>query len=130
ITLESFTWAGEVMCIPQNISSLVVYYNRDLFSAAGLPEPADDWTWAEFLTAAKSLTVDHDGDGVTDQFGLGVEPSLYRLAPFVWQNGGRIVDDPDYPARLGLTRRPSLLALEWFVALQTVHGVVPNRLAE
>jgi len=45
ITLEAFTWRGTLMCIPQNISSLVVYYNRDLFEAAALPYPADDWTW-------------------------------------------------------------------------------------
>lgn len=130
ITLESFTWRGELMCIPQNISSLVVYYNRELFAAAGVPEPADDWTWDDFLAAAKSLTADTDGDGVTDQYGVGIEPSLYRLAPFVWQNGGRIVDDPANPTRLGLTRFPSLAALQWFVDLQVVHGVAPDRLAE
>lgn len=130
ITLESFTWRNELVCIPQNISSLVVYYNRDLFAAAGLPEPADDWTWDDFLATAKALTHDGDGDGITDQYGLGIEPSLYRLAPFVWQNGGRIVDDPENPAGLGLTRLPSLQALAWFVELQTVHGVAPNRLAE
>jgi multiple sugar transport system substrate-binding protein len=130
ITLDSFTWGGELACIPQNISSLVVYYNRDLFAAAGVPEPADDWTWDDFLAAAQALTRDLDGDGLTDQYGLGVEASLYRISPFVWQNGGRIVDDPANPGQLGLTREPSLQALEWFVALQTEHGVVPNREAE
>lgn len=130
ITLAAFTWGGELMCIPQNISSLVVYYNRDLFAAAGIPEPADDWTWDDFLSAAQALTRDLDGDGVTDQYGAGVEASLYRISPFIWQNGGRIVDDPANPSQLGLTREPSLVAFEWFVALQTEHGVVPDREAE
>ena len=130
ITLEAFTWRGDLMCIPQNISSLVVYYNREIFAAAGVAEPADDWTWDDFLAAAQALTRDSDSDGQTDQYGLGVEASLFRLAPFVWQNGGRIVDDPDFPMQLGLTRQPSQEALDWFVALQTVHGVVPDRLAE
>ncbi len=130
ITLEAFTWEGDVLCIPQNISSLVVYYNRDLFSAAGLAEPADDWTWDDFVTAAVALTQDTDGDGTIDQYGAGIEPSLYRLSPFIWQNSGRLVDDPANPTQLGLTRLPSLQALEWFVSLQTVHGVVPDRTAE
>ena len=130
ITLDAFTWQGDVLCIPQNISSLVVYYNRDLFSAAGVAEPADDWTWDDFVAAAVALTQDTDGDGTIDQYGAGIEPSLYRLAPFVWQNGGRLVDDPANPTQLGLTRLPSLQALEWFVALQTVHGVVPDRTTE
>jgi multiple sugar transport system substrate-binding protein len=130
ITLEAFTWQGELMCIPQNISSLVVYYNRDLFDQADLPYPEDDWTWNDFLTAAVLLTQDRDGDGRADQFGLGVEPSLFRLAPFVWQNAAPIVNDNDFPTRLTLTRPPSLEAFQWFVDLRLVHGVVPDRVAE
>src|SRR5512139_2248868 len=31
--LEAFQWDGHTWCVPQNISSLVVYYNRSLFDA-------------------------------------------------------------------------------------------------
>ncbi len=130
ITIESFMWDGELMCVPQNISSLVVYYNQDLFDAAGVDYPADGWTWDDFLQTAVSLTQDFDGDGIVDQYGLGIDPSLMRLAPFVWQNGGPIVDDPVIPTRLTLTRPPSLDALHWFVDLRQRHGVVPNRIEE
>lgn len=130
IALDAFTWQGTLMCIPQNVSSLVVYYNQDLFDAAGLPYPADDWTWDDFLATATALTRDLDGDGQTDQFGVGIEPSLYRLAPFIWQNNGPLVDIPEAPRRLTLTRFPSQTALEWFAALQTVHHVVPDRVQE
>nr|MBP6473423.1 extracellular solute-binding protein [Chloroflexota bacterium] len=88
---EAFMWQGALMCLPQNISSLVVYYNADLFAAAGLPEPADKWTWEEFVQTAVTLTRDFDGDGTIDQYGLGVEPSLFRAAPFIWQNNGPLV---------------------------------------
>ena len=43
---------GTVVCIPQNISSQVVYYNRDLFDAAGHPYPQADWTWEDFRRTA------------------------------------------------------------------------------
>lgn len=130
ITIESFTWQGEIMCIPQNISSLVVYYNRDMFDAAGVPYPAADWTWDVFVQTAKALTQDYDGDGQMDQYGLGIDPSLFRLAPFIWQNDGPIVDDLDNPVHLTLSRFPSLEALQWFVDLRQVHGVVPTRVEE
>lgn len=130
ITIQAFTWQGEVMCLPQNISSLVVYYNRDLFDTAGLPYPADDWTWDDFVNTAVTLTQDFDGDGIVDQYGLGVDLSLYRLAPIVWQNDAHIVDDDVAPNRLTLTRPPSLEALQWFVDLRQVYGVIPNRTEE
>lgn len=130
MSMEAFTWQGEIMCLPQNISSLVVYYNQDLFDAAGLPYPPDDWHWEEFLATAKELTRDFDGDGRIDQYGLGMEPSLYRLSAFVWQNGAPLVDNEEAPNRLTLTRPPSLEALQWFVDLRQVHGVVPDRVEE
>ncbi len=130
VSIEGFLWQGELMCIPQNISSLVVYYNEDLFDEAGLPYPADDWGWEEFVQAASVLTRDVDGDGTIDQYGLGAEPSLFRLAPFVWQNDAPLVDNLENPSRLTLTRPPSLAALQWFVDLRQVHGVVPTRVEE
>jgi multiple sugar transport system substrate-binding protein len=129
---DPFRWRGELTCIPQNLSSLVVYLNRDLFDEAGLADPTDDWTWDDFLAAATALTRDLDGDGQIDQYGLGTEVSLSRLAPFVWQNGGELVvlESGLRPIRLALDSRPAREAVEWFVALQTEHGVVPDALAE
>ena len=132
VATDSFKWRGQLMCVPQNISSLVVYYNRDLFDAAGLPYPSDDWTWDEFLDAAQALTADLDGDGQTDQYGVGIEPSIFRLAPFVWGAGGELVvlESGLRPIRLALDSRAAREGVEWFVELQTEHGVVPDALAE
>lgn len=128
--VDSFRFYGQLWCIPQNVSSLVIYYNQDLFAAAGLPYPGDDWTWGEFLAAAQRLTADLDGDGRTDQYGAGIEPSLNRLAPFIWQAGGELVDDPQNPTRLALDSPEAQAAMQWFANLQTEHGVVPDAVAE
>ena len=132
VATDPFKWRGQLMCIPQNISSLVVYYNRALFEEAGLPYPADDWSWDDFLAAAQALTLDTDGDGDIDQYGLGTEASIFRLAPFVWGAGGELVvlESGLRPIRLALDSRAAREAVEWFVELQTVHGVVPDALAE
>lgn len=128
--ITPFIWEGQLMCIPQNLSSLVVYYNRDLFRAAGLADPAPDWTWDDFLAAAKALTRDSDGDGATDQYGLGTEVSIFRAAPFIWQNGGELVDNLEAPTRLTLDTPESRAALQWFIDLQLRHKVVPDAVAE
>lgn len=118
--LDAFRFDGKTLtCLPQNLSSLVVYYNVDLFKAAGVPLPEAGWDWDDFLSAAKALT----RDGV---YGVGVEPSIIRLAPFVWSNKGELVDDPDQPTTLTLTGDPAAReAVDWFLDLQLVHGVVP-----
>jgi multiple sugar transport system substrate-binding protein len=128
--IEAFTWQDTLICLPQNISSLVVYYNQDLFDAAGLEYPPDRWDWDSFVDTAVALTKDLNGDGTIDQYGLGIDPSLFRLAPFVWQNGGPLVDDQERPTRLTLMRPPSMAALQWFTDLHNVHHVVPGRVEE
>jgi multiple sugar transport system substrate-binding protein len=135
--LEAFRWEGELTCLPQNISSLVVYFNRDLFRKYDVPEPRPGWTWNEFVGTAAQLTRDRGGrvlvggdpesGGVTPAvYGLGIEPTLIRIAPFVWSNGGRFVDDDERPTRLTLDDPKSLEALEAFLELRTPSGVVPS----
>ena len=124
--MEAFTFDGELMCLPQNLSSLVVYYNRDLFDAADLPYPAMNWTWDDFLAAAQALTLDTNGDGDTDQYGAGIEPSLIRMAPFIWQAGGELVDDLDTPATLTIDTVEARTGLQFVLDLSLVHHVVPT----
>ncbi|MDQ3985282.1 MAG: sugar ABC transporter substrate-binding protein [Actinomycetota bacterium] len=117
--VEAFTFDGELQCMPQNISSLVVYYNETLFKDAGLEFPPDRWSWAEFRATAIALTKG-------DVRGVGIEPSIIRLAPFVWSNGGELVDDLDTPTRFSLDEPAAREALEFFVRLVREDEVVPT----
>jgi multiple sugar transport system substrate-binding protein len=120
---DAFNWNGQQMCIPQNISSLVVYYNKDLFKAAGVVEPQAGWTWAQFVETAQALTRDTDGDGAVDQYGLGTETTFIRLMPFIWQKGGDVMTKS--PARLALNSVPASQAFQWFVDWRLAYGIVP-----
>jgi multiple sugar transport system substrate-binding protein len=135
--LEAFRWQGVLTCLAQNVSSLVVYYNRDLFRRFKVPEPRRGWTWTEFIIRAAQLTRDARGRQVTagepEQgaitpaiFGLGVEPSVIRIAPFVWSNGGELVDDDERPTRFTLDAPEALQALQEFLKLRSAYGVVPT----
>ena len=128
--LAAFTWQGELACMPQNMSSPVIYYNKALFDGAGVAYPSDDWNWDEFVTTAKALTQDTDSDGMTDIYGFGTEASIVRMAPFIWMNGGDIVNDPTTPTKLTLDTPASKEALAWYIALQTTHKVAPDAVAE
>ena len=124
--MEAFTHQGILQCMPQNLSSLVVYYNKDLFAGAGLSEPPDQWTWDQMVEAAKALTKDTNGDGTTDQYGLGIEPTIIRVAPFIWSAGGEVVDDEQKPTKLAVDSPVSIEAMQAFFDLHQVHKVVPG----
>ena len=123
--MEAFEVDGQQVCLPQNISSLVVYYNKDLFADAELPAPPQGWTWDDMLEVAADLTKDLDGDNQFDQHGLGVDPQIIRVAPFVWSNGGEVVDDENNPTRFALDSPKALEALQQFFDL-TSHNVMPR----
>lgn len=138
--LDAFRWDGELTCLPQNVSSLVVYFNRDLFRRFGVSPPRDGMHWTELVHKARQLTRDKNGQVVrgadpdlpaantapAEIFGLGVEPSIIRLAPLVWSNGGDLVDDEAEPTRFTLDRTEAKQAIDSFFQLRTVHGVVPS----
>lgn len=124
--MEAFVFDGEQLCLPQNISSLVVYYNRDMFEEAGVPVPEAGWTWDQMVERATALTRDTDGDGTTDVYGLGLEPEVIRIAPFIWSNGGDLVDDVEDPTRFTLDAPEARETIQTFFDLQLVHRVVPT----
>ena len=135
--MDAFRWNGRQLCMPQNVSSLAVYYNKDLFARYGVPEPAAGWGWNDMLATASALTRDTAGNAVRGGesegaavpvavYGLGVEPSIIRLAPFVWSNGGEIVDNPARPTRFTLDTPAAREALRNLVDLRLAYGVVPT----
>ena len=47
---------GKQIAIPYDSGPMVIFYNKDLFKAAGVPDPKPGWTIDEFKAAAKKLT--------------------------------------------------------------------------
>ena len=77
------TWA-----IPHNFSTLVLYYNRDQFDAAGIAYPDSTWTWETLLDAAKRLTR-RGADSTTLRYGCLMQIAFSAM---LLQNGGRVLD--------------------------------------
>ena len=125
--VEAFDFQGTQYCLPQNVSSLVVYYNRTLFKAAGVEEPKDGWRFTDMLAAAQKLRRDTDGDGKTDVWGVAVQPSLIRIVPFVWGMQGALVDDLHKPSLLRLDGGSAVHAMAMVKALVSDYRVSPGQ---
>jgi multiple sugar transport system substrate-binding protein len=92
--LDSFRVNDELYFLPYSWNNMVIYYNKNMFDAAGLEYPSDDWTREDFLEAAQALTADTNGDGLNDQYGFsGSGGSMFFTLPWVFANGTDIVTD-------------------------------------
>ena len=59
---------GGTYGLPWSISCEILYFNKDMFDAASIDYPTNDWAYEDFLAAAEALTVRKD-DGTTDVYG-------------------------------------------------------------
>jgi len=110
--IRAFTFGGTLACLPQNASSVVIYYNPALFARAGVAAPKAGWTFEDLVETARTLFT----GGVKDA--IGFEPSLRTLAPFVWSAGAEIVDDLAAPTRITLDTDAGRRALKLLNPLQ------------
>lgn len=79
VLADAFVWAGQRYCLPREVRTLALLYNRAQFEKAALPPPR---TWEEMRAAAEAVT-----DLNTGSFGLILSPDLSRWLPFFDQAG-------------------------------------------
>lgn len=86
--LDSYKVDGKQYGLPTSFSNVVLFYNKELFDAAGVDYPTSDWTWADEKAAAEKLT-DKDA-GVWGDY----QPiSYYEYYKAVQQAGGTFLND-------------------------------------
>jgi multiple sugar transport system substrate-binding protein len=86
--------SGAIYGMPTTGGPEVLYYNKDLFDKAGLNYPDENWTWDDYLEAAKALTKDINQDGRIDQYGTTVGVSGWcGSLPWLWAAGGDLMND-------------------------------------
>ncbi|TBN57725.1 ABC transporter substrate-binding protein [Glaciihabitans arcticus] len=78
---------------PAIVDNLSLIYNKTVFDAAGVDYPTEDWSWADFRSAAKRLT-----DPATNTYGYGysvqgTEETTWQFWPHLWQAGGSILSE-------------------------------------
>ncbi len=85
---------GSKYGVPAGFVPLAVYYDAALFEDAGIGEFPQ--TWDQWVDTAEQLTVDENGDGTPERYGV-VLPDHATVANGLWPtlfygNGGDVVD--------------------------------------
>ncbi|MCH3917135.1 MAG: sugar ABC transporter substrate-binding protein [Spirochaetia bacterium] len=89
---KTISGGDRYVAMPFALVTTVLFYNKGMFDAAGLSYPTADWTWDDFLNAAKKLTIDKDGDGKIDQWGFWRYGRYAQVEPWVYADGGNLID--------------------------------------
>jgi len=113
---------GVLYSLPRYASVYVLFYNKDLFDAAGLAYPDYGWTWDDYLEAARRMTV-ASGDPERRRFGCVIDFWGARIYPWIWSNGGEVLDEER--RRCLLDSPESQEALQFLVDLRHRWGVCP-----
>lgn len=110
---------GAVYGLPKDIGPFALAYNKDLFQAAGIPDPDPDvpWTWDEFVANAKKLT---SGEGENKTYGT----APYSLESAVWSNGADWLN-ADH-TQVTVTDPKFVEAMQWVADLILKEKVAPS----
>lgn len=101
--VDATEWEGTRYGVPMNFTTLLLYWNKDMFREAGLDPESPPADWDEFEEAAKKTTVDENGDGRPEQYGLAIaDHATIAMWPILfWGNGGGVVSEDGSEAILG-----------------------------
>ncbi|BAZ49920.1 extracellular solute-binding protein [Nostoc sp. NIES-4103] len=113
LSLNDHTWS-----IPLYTANLGIFYRPKLFQAAGITETPK--TWEELRQVAKKLTIDRNGDGKPEQYGILLplgkqEWTVFSWFPFLLSAGGQVVTDN----KPNLMNKGAITALQFWKDLMT-----------
>ncbi|WP_157949911.1 ABC transporter substrate-binding protein [Vallitalea okinawensis] len=87
--VDLFTYEGTLYGVPKDFDTIAIFYNKELFDAAGEAYPDDTWDWDKLVEVAQALTDVENGI-----YGLGAPyQSQNGFYPFIYQNGGTVITE-------------------------------------
>jgi multiple sugar transport system substrate-binding protein len=82
--------SGQVYGLPKDWGSLGVFYNKQMFQAAGLPLPSANWTWSDLQHDAQVLT--KNAGTPHSVYGIVLTADLSRWGAFLLEDGGSVLN--------------------------------------
>lgn len=101
--VSALSYNKKIYAVPRDISTLVIFYNKDIFDRYHIPYPKDGWTYGEFLKTAQNAA--HR----PEIFGISFEEEPLFYLPYLMSFGDKEVPSFNSPAtRTGLQKYADL----------------------
>jgi len=128
--MENSQTGGKTWGIPFQRSTIVLYWNKEMFKAAGLDPNRPPQTWAEQLDYAQKLTK-RDAAGNVSQWGIQIPSSgfpYWLFQALAIQNGVNLMNAAG--TQTYYDRPEVIAALTYWVDLARKHKVHPEGIVE
>ncbi|MBP2326993.1 multiple sugar transport system substrate-binding protein [Kibdelosporangium banguiense] len=106
--VEAYASDGKQYGLPESFSNVVLFYNKTLFTQAGVATPTASWTWADEQAAAQKLT--NKGAGVWGDYQPVTYNEFYKVLA---QTGGKFLSEDG--KRATFDSPEGLKAANWLV---------------
>lgn len=117
---------GAQSYLVKDYNPMCLWYNKDLFDAAGVSYPTDDWTWDDLEEAAQQLTSKNES-GEFETFGFQAQSWAYALACYLESNGLSYISE-DYSTAEGYLNSQEMAAAldKYFAWAEGEDRISPN----
>ncbi len=110
--LTSTTYQGRYYGVPWFAETRVLFYNEDMFAAAGVQPPQ---TYSELMEAGQRIVETHGTGSAIAIAGTNVWDLIHNWAIILWANGGDLVDMAG--RRAAFNGPEGVAAMEYYVDL-------------
>jgi multiple sugar transport system substrate-binding protein len=117
--LNAFQLNGKQYGLVESFSNVVMFYNKDLFDAAGVAYPDPSWTWQDELAAAQKLT-----DADAGVWGTFAPIQFWEFYKTIEQNGGKIFNEDK--TEVLIDSKENVETLTWMIDKINKYNVTPN----
>ena len=102
---------GRMYGVPKDKDTICLVYNKEMFDAAGVSYPDENWTWDDLVEASEKIYE------ATGKYGyMAYADDQLGYWNYVYQNGGYILNEDKTAA--GLDQPATIEAMKFYIGLQ------------
>lgn len=121
--MDLFNVQGRQYGIPVDLQAMATFYSEKAFDELGLIYPTADWTWDDFTSLGKKLSIDRTGGGGIDRWAIRF-PEWMHWMPMIWAFDADFVNTVKEPTAFAGDTLEMQQALQFMVNLIHVEGVM------
>lgn len=117
---DVFAMNGKQYGVPASYSTVVLFYNKDLFKTAGVATPTSSWDWSDEAAASAALKVKLPEGTYADY-----QPTqFWEFYKVLGQSGGKFLSADKKQALFN--KQPGVTALTWLTS-KVAKGYMPTK---